>query len=153
MTTRPAPHPVALLCGSLFGRDGASRRVCRESRVKALRHGAFMVLLGSGLTWIGSWMAACPADASSLAPSIKVRDTGVLAALGESIPGQIKKAGGVDRYAAAIEAMKAESEQQRDQWRKTAQGSYGGGGNALAWPNGCSLPASGTYATRWRPIR
>ena len=113
--------------------------------MKTLDLFAHPVLIASAWAIAGASLAACPPDASSLASSIKVRDAGVLGALGEPIPGQIQKAGGVDRYIAAIEALSLEASQQRDQWKKAAQGSYGGGGDALAWPNGCSWPAAGTY--------
>ena len=113
--------------------------------MKVSHHFVRVVLVGVALAASGVSQAACPADATSLASEIKVRDPGVLAALRDSIPGQIRKAGGAARYAGAIEALKLESIQQRDQWKRTAQSTYGGAGNALAWPNGCSWPASGTY--------
>ena len=90
-------------------------------------------------------VAECPSNANALRDTVKVRDAGVLAALLESIPGQIRKAGGVDRYVATIAALRTTTEQQRDQWGQTARSSFGGGGDALQWPNGCSWPASGTY--------
>ena len=77
--------------------------------MKVSHHIVRVFLFGVVLAATEHSQAACPADATSLASEIKVRDPGVLAALGDSIPGQIRKVGGAARYAAAIEALKVES--------------------------------------------
>jgi hypothetical protein len=115
-------------------------------QMKSHHHGA-MTLFIALISVSRIAIAACPTDASSLQGAIKVRDSGVLAALSEPIATQIRKAGSIDRYSAAIAALRSETEQQREQWGRTARNSYGGGGDPLAWPNGCSWPASGTYCS------